>query len=379
VARSQAFPESELPQLRPIGSARGGITNGKARYAIGGLTFMTAFSLSFVLLFLVAQRIRRRRQGEEADAHAPPSRLTGRAAADWPRTTRLLPWSVAALILMFWVTPFDKIQLGISAPIDLTLDRLVLPVVASIWLIAFTAGPGAAPRLRFTRVHLAIGVYVALAFVSVVLNARYLNQTGEFMLTIKKLPLLISYVSIFVIVASSVRRSEVPAFLTFTLVLSVICGLGIIYESRMNVNVFNTLSATIFPSPFEVVADASGMAVDSLGRRWIGGPAAYGVEAVFMLAMAMPIAVVKIIGAPTRRRQLLYGLAIVVLLAAMFSTQRKSALIAPAAVMATLVYFRRRELLSLAPFGLVMIVLVAAVSPSAVHNVVAQFTRSDAS
>jgi hypothetical protein len=103
------------------------------------------------------------------------------------------------------------------------------------------------------------------------------------------------------------------------------------------------------------------------------------VEAVFMMAMAMPIAVVKIIGAPTRRRQLLYGLAIVVLLAAMFSTQRKSALVAPAAVMATLVYFRRRELLSLAPFGLVMGVMVAAISPSAVHNVVAQFTRSDAS
>jgi hypothetical protein len=378
VARRQGFPESELPQLQPLGSARGGVTNGKARYAIGGLTFVTAFALSFVVGLLVLRRLRRRGE-DEPPAAAPPPQLAGRAAADWPRTTRLLPWSVAALITMFWLTPFDKIQLGISAPIDLTLDRLVLPVVASIWLIAFTAGPGAAPRLRFTRVHLAIGVYVALAFVSVVLNARYLNQTGEFMLTIKKLPLLISYVSIFVIVASSVRRAEVPAFLTYTLVLAVICGLGIIYESRLNVNVFNTLAGTLFPSPFELVADANGMAVDSLGRRWIGGPAAYGVEAVFMMAMAMPIAVVKVIGAPTRRRQLLYGLAIVVLLAAMFSTQRKSALVAPAAVMATLVYFRRRELLSLAPFGLVMGVMVAAVSPSALHGVVAQFTRPDAS
>jgi hypothetical protein len=379
VARRQAFPEQDLPQLRPLGSARGGITNGKARYAIGGLTFVTAFALSFVIGLLLLRRLRRRGEDEPPPAAAPRPQLTGRAAADWPRTTRLLPWSVAALITMFWLTPFDKIQLGISAPIDLTLDRLVLPVVASIWLIAFTAGPGAEPRLRLTRVHVAIGVYIALAFVSVVLNARYLNQTGEFMLTIKKLPLLISYVSIFVIVASSVRRTEVPAFLTYTLVLAVICALGIIYESRLNVNVFNTLSATLFPSPFELVADASGTAVDSLGRRWIGGPASYGVEAVFMLAMAMPIAVVKVIGAPTRRRQLLYGLAIVVLLAAMFSTQRKSALVAPAAVMATLVYFRRRELLSLAPFGLVMGVMVAAISPSAVHNVVAQFTRSDAS
>ena len=38
----------------------------------------------------------------------------------------------------------------------------------------------------------------------------------------------------------------------------------------------------------------------------------------------------------------------------MFATQRKSALIAPVAVVATLAYFRRRELLSLAPLGLVI-------------------------
>ena len=38
----------------------------------------------------------------------------------------------------------------------------------------------------------------------------------------------------------------------------------------------------------------------------------------------------------------------------MFATQRKSALIAPAAVILTLAYFRRRELISLAPLGLVV-------------------------
>ena len=46
------------------------------------------------------------------------------------------------------------------------------------------------------------------------------------MLSFKKLPMLVSYMSIFVIVASSVRRTEVPAFLTYTLILAVICGVG---------------------------------------------------------------------------------------------------------------------------------------------------------
>src|SRR4051812_12597992 len=147
----------------------------------------------------------------------------------------------------------------------------------------------------------------------------------------------------------------------------------------MGVNVFTTLSGKLFIGPFTIVEDGTGTAVDSLGRRWIGGPAAYGGEGVGMLAMALPIAVVGIIGSPTRRRRILYGLAIVVLLAGMFATQRKSALVAPVAVIATLAYFRRKELLSLAPFGLVVGVMVAAISPSAVHNVVTQFTRPDAS
>ena len=82
-----------------------------------------------------------------------------------------------------------------------------------------------------------------------------------------------------------------------------------------------------------------------------------------MMAMALPIAIVGVIGSPKRGRQILYGLAIAALIAGMFATQRKSALIVPVAVIATLAYFRRRELLSLAPLGLVIAVMAAAASP----------------
>ena len=82
------------------------------------------------------------------------------------------------------------IQLSVSAPINMTLDRIVIPIVAIIWLIAFTAGPGARPRLRLTRVHVAIIVFLACAFLSTVLDAHYLNHAGELMLSLKKLPLL---------------------------------------------------------------------------------------------------------------------------------------------------------------------------------------------
>jgi hypothetical protein len=379
LAQEQGFPEKDLPVLRQIGSPRGGITNYKARIVIGSVTFFTAFALTFFVSLLLLRRFRR---GDDDEDSAPARQrppLTGRAAADWPHTTRVLPWAVAGLIMMFWLTPFDKIQLAFATPIDMTLDRIVLPIVAAVWLIAMTAGPGAAPRLQLTRVHLALVAFLACAFLSVVFGARALNQTGELMLSFKKLPLLVSYVSIFVIVASSVRRSEVPAFLTFTLVLAVIVGVGIVIEYRFETNLFYSWTQKLLPPVFTFVSNGTGNGLDALGRRWIAGPTAYGVEAIGMMAMALPIAIVRIIGTRERSRRILYGLAIAVLLAGMFATQRKSALIAPVAVVATLAYFRRRELLSLAPLGLVIGVMATAASPGAIHGVIGQFTRADAS
>jgi hypothetical protein len=379
LAQQQRFPLSELPQLRELGDARGGVVNTRAPFVIGGLTFFVVFALTFAGLMGVITL--RNRWGVAKTTRPAPDPVDERpGVGDWPRTTRVLPWTLAGFMAMIWLTPFDKIQLAVHMPIDLKLDRLLLPWVVAIWLLAFAAGGKAAPRLRLSGVHLAVGAFVACAFLSVVLDARYLNQTGELDLALKKLPLLVSYVSLFVIVASSVRRSEVPAFMTYTLVLAVICGIGIIIEYRLHENLFNVWSQKLFPpGVFQFVADGNGLGVDSLGRRWIVGPAGFGVETIGMLAMAMPIAVVRLLGAPNRTRKVLYGLAIVVLFAGMFATQRKSALLAPVAVILTLAYFRRRELLSLAPLGLVMAVMVAALSPGAVHGVISQFTRADRS
>ena len=46
LARQEGFPQREVPVLRQLGSAQGGVTNSSARIIIGGLTFITAFALS---------------------------------------------------------------------------------------------------------------------------------------------------------------------------------------------------------------------------------------------------------------------------------------------------------------------------------------------
>ena len=396
LAAQQGIPDDKLVALRQLGGARGGIINARASKAIAMLTFLVFFALTFAFLFGL-DRLQRRRRGGPAEVEAPgngaPAELEAPgngalalrarrphavATDDWPHTTRVLPWLLAGFIAILWLVPFNAIELNMSFPIDLKLDRLVLPFVVLAWACAFVAAGRLKPRLRLTWIHVVLGALLACAFLSVVLDARYLNQTGELTLSLKQLPLLVSYVSLFVVVASGVRRTEVPAFLNYTLILAVLCSLGMIYEYRFDTNLFYQWSDKLLPGFFTVSGQVAGGAVDELGRRLVRGPADVSLEAVGMLCMAFPVALVGLLQSTNWRRRTLYALAICLLVAAMVATYRKSALLAPVSVVMTLAYFRRRELLKLAPLGMVLIVVVSAVSPGAIHSTVLQFTRSDA-
>jgi hypothetical protein len=415
-------PTSQV-RIDQLGPAHGGVINSGAREKIAGLTFSFAFVLSLVFLLALGRRLSRQRRPAPVDADPParprvgvrpvaamtmsaagrlrPLGLPGPLAAstsagavalpqwrlelpvrsitgrlgDWPRTTRVLPWLLAAFMAILWLVPFDSIALRISLPIDLKFDRLVLPIVWVTWLLAVMKGGVNRPRIRISRIHIAVGIFVGLAFLSVVINAASLNQTLELDTSIKQLPLLVSYLSVFFMVASVVRHSEVRGFLTYTLVLATICALGMIVEYKTRYNVFFDLSSKLLPSNiFSVAVSNSGY--DSSGRLLTHGPTAHGLAAASMLSMALAIAIVRIIHAERPRARILYTLVAGTLMVAVFATQKKTGLIAPAAAVLALGCFRRRELLKMAPVALLLLIVVLIVSPGTVEPVIKQFSSS---
>jgi O-antigen ligase len=96
------------------------------------------------------------------------------------------------------------------------------------------------------------------------------------------------------------------------------------------------------------------------------------------MTLALPIALVRILHSQRWIPRIVYGMAVCALIAATFATYRKSGIIGPVSVVLTLAYFRRRELLKLAPLGMVLLIIVSAISPGALGSTVRQFTRSDA-
>ena len=385
LARERNIGSADRVHLTQLGAARSGVVDPKVELKVAGLTFLVVFAVACGALFLLAAIIRGwQRTGRPSgvpDAQAegwfapPPAAqaVAGPRGGDWPRTTRVLPWMIAAFLALLWLVPFNAIALDVSLPVDLNLDRLVLPVIVITWALALAIGGATAPRLRFTPIHAGIAVFAAAAGLSVVLNLTGLNQTLGLELAIKKVTLLIAFLSLFVVVASVVRRTEVQAFLNFMLALAAICALGMIWEYRSGFNVFYEWSASLLPGFFEVLPPPEGF--DELGRRSVSGPADHGLEAVAMLSMVLAVALVGMMRAPRWHGRILYGIAACLIGAAAVATYRKSALLAPLSVGLTLAYFRRRELLRLAPLAAVALVALLIVSFSALGSIANQFDR----
>lgn len=354
-------PGADWMILRPMGPARGGVVNGGLMTAMAVLTFTLFAALSALLLLRLTR-------GPESSVPASP-----RSGLDnWPHTTRMVPWLFAGFLALLWLLPFNEIELTMRLPIDLKLDRLVLPFLAIAWLLALAVGGRVAPRLRWTWIHAGIGGFLVVSFLSVILNTRELNQALELEESLKRLPLLLAYSFLFLVAATAIRRQEVRAFMTYTLGLSVVCAIGVLWEYRFKVNPFFTITAKLLPGFFSL-GDAKTLAVDDIGRRLVRGPAALPLEAVAMMSMGLPIALVRCLQSDEWRARLKYGLGACLLLAAMFATYRKSALLAPFSVIATLAYFRRRELLKLSPLALLLIVLVHILAPGAIGGTTNQF------
>jgi hypothetical protein len=319
-----------------------------------------------------------RRAGRELVRATPRTaepQVTLQAGGDWPHTTRVMPWLIAAFMAMLWLVPFNSISMTVSLPFQLHLYRIVLPAIVFVWGIALAAGGPAAPRLRLTAIHGAIAAYLCVAMLSVLVNVQQINQLLQLSDSIKHLVLLASYAMLFVIVASVVRRTELPAFLTYTLALCVLCALGTLWESRFHYNVFYDLSGKLLPS-FFTVPQIDSSALDELGRATTIGPAEVGLETAAMLSMGLTIAMARLVHAPRWRARLVYLAAASLIIAAGLSTYRKTALIAPVMVILTFAFFRRKELLRLAPLGVMMVIAVHLFSPGALGGVVEQLSGS---
>ncbi len=368
--RADPLPGNSSVVLRALGPTTAGVVGRGARWQLMAFGFAAVMLVGGSLLW--ARRRRPARAHDAGLAIAKLDRLDDELPGgdEWPHTRRVLPWALAAFIAMLFLVPFDSIDLPLHLPVNGTLDRPVLIALGLLWFASLAVVSGAArPRLKLGRVHYAALAFLAACLLSVALNGEGLANMGEIGLTVKKLALLISYIVFFFIAASVLRPREVPRFAALMVALGVVVAVGTIVEFRFHYNVFYSLWGSVLPVTPPKELDT----IDSIGRLTIYGPTLQPLELAAMFSMVLPFAILGAIDAATRRRRVLYVIAVGLLLAGGVATARKTSLVVPAAVILTLAFYRPRDVLrTVGRLCLVLIAIVHFTSPGALGSVINQ-------
>lgn len=284
--------------------------------------------------------------------------------AGWPRTNRWVPWLIAGFLFLAWFLPIDSITPRGFSAFDLKLDRLMLAVMALVWLPSALIGAAGAPRLRgLGGIALALVAFALIALFGVIIDAETLLRAGQSDDATKKLLLLASYVAFFVIVATALRPEEVSRFASLFLWLGFGAALLVVYDRFFQENQFFALAELLFPAgAFEIRP----IGTSPFDPNPVTGPSRHPLAVAAMLAMALPFAVVGLMHG-TRSSRWLHLVAVAVLLVAVWATNRKTGAFASAGALGTLLVLRPREMLRhVVPAGLLLLAVVTLLAPGAV-------------
>ena len=289
------------------------------------------------------------------------SAAEARAAAalrdDWPYTKRPMPWLLAGFLVMVFLIPFDGNELKVHLPVDSKLDRFALVGIIGAAIFNALSGRGAErTRRRMTGVSAAVLAFTGVALASVVVNIDRIYRLSELALAEKRLLQLVAYVVFFLFVANTVRPTEVRSFSRLVLVLACLTAIGTLYESRTGFNVFYVWTAKLLQPIAGVIPPPTVIhPAATVARKAIVGPTEHGLALASMLSIALPFAVIRLLEARELGRRLLYLFAIGLILAASLATARKTAIVAPVAAFAILIFYNRK-LLRWVPVGIIVLV-----------------------
>jgi hypothetical protein len=293
----------------------------------------------------------------------------------FPHTRRPLPWALAAFLAMLFLVPVDSTELRVHLPVGSQIDRFAIVGLVLVW---FVCGGDQRAFLRTRRSKLFVGAacaFLVLAVASLLLDAGRIINVGDFNLAEKRFGLLGSFVVLSWFTLTALRFEDVRGFSTYLLGLASLMAVGMLYERHSGTNLFYELSAavlkpiaTVTPAPTNIHP-----VFGSDGRVVVVGPTLHGLAASTMLVVAMPFALVRVFDAVSRRSRYLNALAFALMLAGAAATDRKTALLVPVAVVLYLACYRPRQVLRLAPIGLVLLVgMVHLASPGALGTLFSQ-------
>lgn len=303
-------------------------------------------------------------------ASASVDRVTGtpasHAAGTWPRTSRLLPWGLAAWLVMLFVVPFDAMTLPVSLPVDSKLDRFAILLLAGGWLLALLAADASnRPRPRRSWVTFAFVAWMLVVVVNVGATAALQARLGGLSGPLKSFSLLLSFFALYTVVATTIRRAEIRPLISLAMGLACITAIGLIVEFRTGNNYFFEIARKL-----PVVQVGAPTLAKTGARIAVAGPTGSPLAAVTLLSLMMAFSVTRAIDAVKPSARWMYWGITFVYVAGALSTQRKSLIIVPAVALIVLAFYRPGQIFALKrlPLLVLLVASLQVVTPGGVSG-----------
>ncbi len=263
---------------------------------------------------------------------------------------------VGLILAVVLFIPIGRYKLPGTLPFNLELYRVVVAFVVAIWLTSLLVD--ARVRWHSTPFDKPILLLLACVLMSEVANPNRVDLYGSFVA--KTLTFFLSFVLVYYIVATQVRRRESIEFLLRFLTLGgAVIGFLAIVERRTHFNAFNHLH-TILPFLTYQPNDSSLLYLYRGGSLRVIGPSEQPIALGAMLVMILPISVYL---ARTRGRS--WIIASVVLLIGALATTSRTALSMILAEMILFMIVKPRETKRLLPLCVPAIIFVHVLAPGA--------------
>jgi hypothetical protein len=360
-------PQEVRVTLRPLGPTVGGVVDPGAQLKLMLLAFAVVLVLGLAVMHWLEHRKANKARIATELAELDSLEDAPADSDDWPHTTRVLPWLVAIFLATIFLVPMDAMSVPLHLGAEGNPDRVLLLLTLGLWIPVLLIGSRKVrPRLRFTRIHMWVLVFLGLCFLSVALNGNTLAIYTEVSPTVKKLLLLVSFVMFFVLASSIIRPREVPKLVGFMVILGVIVAIATIIESKTRYNVFYSLWEKVAPVKLPAEIDQ----LDDIGRLTVDGPTSEPLELAALLAVVFPFAVVGAIDAKNRASRWRYIIASTILLAGALATARKTSVVAPGIGFLVLTAYRPRRMLRALAVSIVpLFIAVHLIAPGQIGSV----------
>jgi hypothetical protein len=149
---------------------------------------------------------------------------------------------IALVVIVVLFVPIGRYRLPASLPFDLELYRVLVAAVLLLWLTSLLIDSRV--RLRKTPFDAPLLVIIACVLASELTNPERVSSYGSYV--VKTLTFFLSFVLVYYLTATTIRRRESIDFLVKILVLggALVAALAI-YEQRAQYNVFDHLHSII--------------------------------------------------------------------------------------------------------------------------------------